>query len=575
MSFGFSVGDIIAVATLAKDAFIKTKNACGDHEQLTREVQGFYINLELLSIEVSRPESIFNRNDIDDNAPIGTTASKLDFDSYTALLVEISDVLEKYDRLSIENKLGFRKALEMVSFGNWKVQDLEIACQKLYQATQLIQAFILIITAGSMRRIEFQGAKTQEISITTIKEVRKLTQSLEQYMSTQGVQGLGEPTKLLASQSAKSLPENSSAGLSPQLQPADRSFSNKESKSSSALLEPPPRTEYRIGNLSLVIGQSSKPKSKAPTETFSVKDLVRRTSGRRDPWESESEKDSGEENSPKKRGGIFRWTKHTKTAEQDDDDNDDSDPESEVDALFANPAQSHRRRDRHTTKPRNDSLPPPPYFNFHSATDSENEKTKSASKLGRVLGFGRNKNKKDASEDESEPSFVFDSAQDSEDESAKRGGKFGRLFGGRDKHKEKASEDFYPPPRNDPPPPLPGLEDDEDDEEKPARKSRGLFRGRDKQKRRAREDVYRFHNDPPPGFEDEEDKPAKKFGGLFSGRKNKASDDESEPSFVFNSASDSSGRLKKKQGKKIGGFWGRDKKKKKGSDRDSMSSGSG
>jgi hypothetical protein len=36
----------------------------------------------------------------------------------------------------------------MVSFGNWKVQDLENACQKLYQATQLIQAFILIITAG-------------------------------------------------------------------------------------------------------------------------------------------------------------------------------------------------------------------------------------------------------------------------------------------------------------------------------------------------------------------------------------------------------------------------------------------
>jgi hypothetical protein len=193
-----------------------------------------------------------------------------------------------------------------------------------------------------------------------------------------------------------------------------------------------------------------------------------------------------------------------------------------------------------------------------------------------VLGFGRNKNKRDASEDESEPSFVLDSAQDSEDESAKRGGKLGRLFGGRDKHKEKASEDFYPPPRNDPFPPLPGLEDDEDDEEKPARKSRGLFGGRDKHKHRAREDVYRFHNDPCPGFEDEEDKPAKKFGGLFSGRKNQASDDESEPSFVFNSASDSSGRLKKKQGKNIAGFWGRDKKKKKkGSDGDSMSSGSG
>lgn len=569
MSFGFSVGDIIAVATLAKETFVKTKNACGDHEQLTREAQGFYINLELLCVEVSRPESIFNRNDIDDNAPIGTTVSKLDFDSYKALLVEISNVLEKYDQLSIDNKLGFRKALKMVSFGNWKVQDLENACRKLYQATQLIQAFILIITAGSMRRIEFQGRKTQEISITTIEELRKLTQIVEQCMSTQGVQGLGEPTKLLASQSAKSLLENSSAGLSPQLQPADRSLSDKESKSSSALLEPPPRTEYRIGSLSLVIRRPSKPKSKAPTETLSVKDLVRRTSGRRDPWESESEKESGEKNSPKKKGGIFRWTKHTKTAE-DDDDNDDSDPESEVDALFANPAQSHRRTRRHTTKPRNDSPPPPPHFDFHSATDLENEKTKSASKLGRVLGFGRNKNKRDASEDESEPSFILDSAQDSEDESAKRGGKFGRLFGGRDKHKEKASEDFYPPPRNDPSPPLPGLEDDEDDEEKPARKSRGLFGGRDMHKHRAREDVYRFHNDPRPGFEDEEDKPAKKFGGLFSGRKNQASDDESEPSFVFNSASDSSGRSKKKQGKKIGGFWGRDKKKKKkGSDGDS------
>jgi hypothetical protein len=567
MSFGFSVGDIITVATLAKDVFVKTKNACGDHERLTGEVRGFYINLELLSIEVSRPESIFNRNDIDDNAPIGTTASKLDFDSYKALLVEISDVLEKYDRLSTEKKLGFRKALEMVSFGNWKVQDLEIACQKLHQATQLIEIFILIITAGSMRRMESQGAKTQEISITTIEELRKLAQSFEHYMSTQRVQGLGEPTKLLASQSAKSLPENSSAGLSPQLQTADRSFSSKESKSSSALLGPPPRTEYRIGNLSLVIGRSSKPTSKEPTETLSVKDLVRRTSGQRDPWESESEMESGEENSPKKKGRIFGWTKRTKTAEQDDDNNDDSDPESEVDALFTNPAQSHRLRRRHTTKPKNDSPPPPPHFDFHSATDSENEKTKSTSKLVRLLDFGRNKIKKDASEDESEPSLVLDSAQDSEDEGAKRGGKFRRLLRGRDKHKEKASEDFYPPPRN------PGLEDDEDDEEKPARKSRGLFGGRDKHKHRAREDVNRFYNDRPPSFEDEEDKPAKMLGGLFSGRKNKASDDESEPAFVFNSASDSSGRLKKKQGKKTGGFW-KKKKKKKGSDGDSMSSGS-
>jgi len=126
MLFGFSIGDIISLTTLAKEVVCNIRNACGDYDQLTEEVSGLYINLELLEREISKPDSIFHRIDSDDNGRGGTPKDKLGLSNGKVLLRNCEDLLNKivvvlknYDQLPKEER-SFKKAWQMVRFGNGK-----------------------------------------------------------------------------------------------------------------------------------------------------------------------------------------------------------------------------------------------------------------------------------------------------------------------------------------------------------------------------------------------------------------------------------------------------------------------
>lgn len=61
MSFGFSVGDFIAVGTLTWQVYRACKDASGDFQELSRELSSLHIILLELEDEAKSPTSLLNR----------------------------------------------------------------------------------------------------------------------------------------------------------------------------------------------------------------------------------------------------------------------------------------------------------------------------------------------------------------------------------------------------------------------------------------------------------------------------------------------------------------------------------
>jgi len=65
MSFGFSVGDGILLVQLAWSTLQGARKACGEHDELTREVASLHTVLRRLQKELANPNSLLNRADDD------------------------------------------------------------------------------------------------------------------------------------------------------------------------------------------------------------------------------------------------------------------------------------------------------------------------------------------------------------------------------------------------------------------------------------------------------------------------------------------------------------------------------
>jgi hypothetical protein len=61
MSFGYSAGDAILLAQLAWRTLQGTIKACGEHDELTREVSSLHKVLKRLTTELENAESLLNR----------------------------------------------------------------------------------------------------------------------------------------------------------------------------------------------------------------------------------------------------------------------------------------------------------------------------------------------------------------------------------------------------------------------------------------------------------------------------------------------------------------------------------
>lgn len=95
MSFGFSAGDIVLFVQLAWKTVQNARKACGEYDELTREVSSLYVVIERLEKEASKPESPINHPDDKCNKELDNIVS-----GYKKPLKVLNRVLEKYNTLS-------------------------------------------------------------------------------------------------------------------------------------------------------------------------------------------------------------------------------------------------------------------------------------------------------------------------------------------------------------------------------------------------------------------------------------------------------------------------------------------
>jgi len=148
MSFGYSVGDFLALTQLAWKVVQSSRKACGAHDDLTREVTSLHLVLHRLQLEVSKPESLINRKDDNRRKELAV----LSRDCNRVLRV-LSQILEKYNALSDEER-SFTKLWQRIRFGNGEMQDLTEIRQKISTYTSAITLFLNLLLIGSQGRVE-------------------------------------------------------------------------------------------------------------------------------------------------------------------------------------------------------------------------------------------------------------------------------------------------------------------------------------------------------------------------------------------------------------------------------------
>lgn len=165
MSFGYSVGDAVLLTHLAWKTVQNARKACGEHDELTREVVSLHVVLRRLEQEVEKPG-----NPIHDGKSSDTYKEELKaiVDGCKKVLNVLDQVLTKYNTLSEQERSG-RKIWQKIRFGNGKMADLVEMRGKLAYYTSAISLYLNMVSMGTMGRVERQmnkaGGDLKEIKI--------------------------------------------------------------------------------------------------------------------------------------------------------------------------------------------------------------------------------------------------------------------------------------------------------------------------------------------------------------------------------------------------------------------------
>ncbi len=163
MSFGYSTGGVILLAQLAWTVVQNSRKACGEHDELTREVSSLHVVLQRLGYEVTKPESPINR-------PGGTCREELEVVAGGCrwVLKILDQILEKYLALS-ETERSARKLWQKIKFGNGEMTDLADLRGKMTFYTSALSLLLNIVSLGTIGRVEQQmnhaGGDLKEIRI--------------------------------------------------------------------------------------------------------------------------------------------------------------------------------------------------------------------------------------------------------------------------------------------------------------------------------------------------------------------------------------------------------------------------
>src|SRR5450432_1552677 len=161
MSFGYAIGDAVLLTQLAWRAVEGARKACGEHDELTREVLSLHTVLQRVQDETENPESLLNRAD---------EARRTDVRNQVAgcgrILRLIDSVLTKYNTLGEDRRSG-KRLWHKIKFGNGEMQDLSDIRLKLSTHASAITMTLNLISLGSQGRMETelsrQGGNMQGI----------------------------------------------------------------------------------------------------------------------------------------------------------------------------------------------------------------------------------------------------------------------------------------------------------------------------------------------------------------------------------------------------------------------------
>ena len=162
MSFGYSISDAFLLVQLAWKTVQNSRKACGEHDELTREVSSLHLVIRRLKKEVSRSESPINRPDDTYKEELQAIVGGCE-----KVLLVLNKVLEKYNTLS-EKERSAKKLWQRVRFGNGELADMRDLREKLTYYTSALSLVMNMISMGSIGRVEEQ----MENAGGDIKEIR-------------------------------------------------------------------------------------------------------------------------------------------------------------------------------------------------------------------------------------------------------------------------------------------------------------------------------------------------------------------------------------------------------------------
>ncbi|CZR57781.1 uncharacterized protein PAC_07670 [Phialocephala subalpina] len=173
MSFGFSIGDFIALTQLASKVVSGARSACGAHDELTREVTSLEIVLRLLQREVTKPKSILKSDNAEQKHELATLVEHCN-----KVLKVLNGILEKYNGLS-EEKRRVTKFWKKVRFGNGEMQDLSKIRLELSTHTNVLTMFLNLSTVGSLGKVEEHMVNHSEELRAVRRSVNWVTASMQ------------------------------------------------------------------------------------------------------------------------------------------------------------------------------------------------------------------------------------------------------------------------------------------------------------------------------------------------------------------------------------------------------------
>jgi hypothetical protein len=148
MSFGYSVGDIIGLTQLAWKIYQNTRRACGEHDELTREVSSLHSILLRLESSASPPEPSLNpHNDI------STHELERAIKGLRKILRDLDKILEKYNALS-ERERAKTKIWTKIRFGNGRMLDLGRIRIKIVTYMAVINGHLNVGMSEDIRKIQ-------------------------------------------------------------------------------------------------------------------------------------------------------------------------------------------------------------------------------------------------------------------------------------------------------------------------------------------------------------------------------------------------------------------------------------